>query len=53
VSPNEAEMTEEEVYKEHLAAVNVAAHWAYLLSVLVGGFLLMVALIAVIGAGGG
>ncbi len=50
---NEAEMTEEEVYREHLSSVNVPAHWAYLIGVLVGGFLLMVLLIALIAGGGG
>ena len=53
MSPNEAEMTEEQVYKEHVEAVNVTAHWAYLFGVLIGGFVLMVLLIALIGAGGG
>ncbi len=50
---NEAEMTEEKVRKEHLDAVNVPAHWAYLFAVLVGSFVLMVLLIALIGGGGG
>ena len=50
---NEAEMTEDEVYREHLESVNVPAHWAYLFGVFIGGFVLMVALMAVIGSGGG
>ena len=50
---NEAEMTADEVYREHLESVNVAAHWTYLFGVLIGGFVLMVALMAVIGSGGG
>jgi hypothetical protein len=49
---NEAEMTEDQVREEHLDSVNVGAHWAYLFAVLIGSFLLMVALIAVIGSGG-
>jgi hypothetical protein len=49
---NEAEMTEEQVRKEHLESVNERAHWAYLFGVLIGGFLLMVLLIAIIGGGG-
>ena len=53
MSPNEAEMTEEKVRKEHIKSVNVGAHWAYLFAVLIGGFVLMVALMAIIGAGGG
>ena len=53
MSPNEAQMTEDEVRKEHLDSVNVGAHWAYLFSVLIGGFVLMLALMALIGAGGG
>ena len=53
MSPNEAEMSEDQVRKEHLESVNVGAHWAYLFGVLIGSFVLMVALIAIIGAGGG
>jgi hypothetical protein len=46
---SEANVDEEQVRDEHLAAVNVPAHWAYLLGVLLGGFVLMVALIALLG----
>jgi hypothetical protein len=42
-------MTEDDVRDEVLGAVNIGAHWAYLFGVLGGGFLLMVALIAVLG----
>ena len=45
-------MSEDRVREEHLNAVNVGAHWGYLLAVLIGGFLLMVALIAILGASG-
>ena len=47
---SEPEMDQERVRQEHLDAVNTGAHWAYLLTVLVGGFVLMVALIGVLGA---
>ncbi len=50
---NEADVTEEHVRKEHLAAVNVPAHWAYLFGVLLGGFGLMVLLIAFLGSAAG
>lgn len=43
------DVNEDKVRSEHLDEVNVAAHWAYLLGVLLGGFLLMVALIALLG----
>jgi hypothetical protein len=46
---NEAQLTEDDVRNEVMDAVNVGAHWAYLFGVLGGGFLLMVALIAVLG----
>ena len=46
----EADISEDEVWQEHLAAVNVPAHWAYAAAVVVGGFLLMVGLIALLGA---
>jgi hypothetical protein len=41
--------TEDEVRTEHLNEVNAAAQWAYLFGVLLGGFLLMVGLIAMLG----
>ncbi len=50
---NETNVTEEQVYKEHLKAVNAPAHWVYLFSVLVVSFLLMVGLIAVLGTTAG
>jgi hypothetical protein len=46
---DEATLSEEDVWKEHLDAVKVGPHWAYLFGVLLGGFLLMVALIALLG----
>jgi hypothetical protein len=45
----EAQLTEDDVRDEVLDAVNIGAHWAYLFGVLGGGFLVMVALIAVLG----
>src|SRR5687767_3424734 len=38
-------ITEEKVRKEHLGEVNPAAHWAYLVGVLVGSTVLMIAFI--------
>jgi hypothetical protein len=49
---NEQRVTEETVRNEHLAEVNAAAHWAYLLGVIGGGFILMVGLVAILGATG-
>ena len=46
---SEREISEEDVRSEHLDAVNMAAHWAYLFAVLIGAFLLMVLLIAILG----
>ena len=42
-------MNEDAVREEHLNEVHIGRHWAYLFAVLVGSFLLMVALIAVLG----
>jgi hypothetical protein len=49
---SERNVDEDEVRDEHLAEVNSAAQWAYLFAVLIGGFVLMVALIAVLGGTG-
>jgi hypothetical protein len=48
---SEREVDDDQVQREHLEAVNVPAHWAYLLLVLGGGTALMLALIAVLGGG--
>ncbi len=48
---SERDLTEDDVRREHLAAVNTAAHWAYLFGVLGGAFILMVGLIALLGGG--
>ena len=47
---SERDITEDVVRAEHLGEVNVRAHWAYLGAVLLGGFVLMVGLIAWLGA---
>jgi hypothetical protein len=47
---SERKVTEDDVRNEHLEEVNVAAHWAYLASVLLGAALLMVGLIALLGS---
>ncbi len=44
---------QEQVRQEHLAEVNVTAHWLYLLAALVGGTLLMLGFIAWLGSAGG
>ena len=44
----EESLTEDDVRDEHMKAVNVPAHWAYLFGVLLGGLVLMLLLIAVI-----
>jgi hypothetical protein len=46
---DERTLTEDQIRTEHEADVNVRAHWLYLVAVLVGGFLLMVALIGLLG----
>jgi hypothetical protein len=46
----EREITEDQVRREHLAEVHQPTQWLYLLGVLVGGSMLMVALIAVLDA---
>ena len=43
----------EQVQEEHLAAVTPRTQWLYLFGVLGLGFLLMVVLIAILGAGSG
>jgi hypothetical protein len=53
VARDERTIREEDVRREHLDEVRVDLHWAYLAGVLLGAFLLMVGLIAVLGAAGG
>ena len=48
----ELKITEEDVREEHLRSVNVPAHWLYMVGVVGGAFLLMIALMAVLGAVG-
>lgn len=50
MSKEEEDIRQEDVWDEHLTGVNRPAHWAYLFGVLVGSFVLMVALIAALGA---
>lgn len=44
------EITGEQVRREHLAEVKVPFHWAYLLGMFGGSFLIMMAFIAWLGA---
>jgi hypothetical protein len=46
---SEEKVSLEKVHKEHLKEVKEPAHWAYLLGVLAGGTLLMLAIIALLG----
>jgi hypothetical protein len=46
---SEREIDRERVREEHLDEVNPAAHWAYLLGVVGGGLIAMLALIAWLG----
>ena len=46
----EPQIGRDEVREEHLKEVNVGSHSAYLFCVLIGGFAIMVALIALLGA---
>jgi hypothetical protein len=53
MAKDETKVTQDQVWNEHLADVHVGRHWAYLAAVIVGGFLLMVALIALLGSAAG
>jgi hypothetical protein len=46
---SERTIEREKVREEHLAEVNPPAHWAYLIAVVGGGLLAMLALIAWLG----
>ena len=47
---DESTIDREQVRDEHLDSVNAGAHWAALAGVLLGAFLVMVGLIAVLGS---
>jgi hypothetical protein len=49
---SERDLTEDQVRAEHVEAVNEPRQWAYLIGVLAGGLVLMLAFIAVLGAAG-
>jgi len=49
----ETDISQEQVWDEHLAAVHVGGHWAYLAGVLLGSMALMLLLIALLGSAGG
>jgi len=49
---DETELTEDDVRAEHHKSAQPGAHWLYLFSVLGGGLLLMLALIAFLGGSG-
>ena len=47
---NEQKVTEVKVRNEHMQSVSAPAHWAYLIGVIAGSFLLMICLIAMLGS---
>jgi hypothetical protein len=49
IEKDETELREEDIRQEHQRAINPSAHWAYLVGVLGGGLVLMLALIAFLG----
>lgn len=49
---SEKKVTDDVVRAEHLAEVNVRVQWLYLGGVIAGAFVLMVLLIAILGAAG-
>jgi hypothetical protein len=49
---DETKLTEDDVRAEHHESAKPAAHWVYLFGVLGGGLVLMLALIAYLGASG-
>ena len=51
MSADETKIDEQKVWNEHLSGINVPAHWAYLFGILVGGFIVMVALMGYLGGG--
>ena len=50
---SELNVNEDQVRREHLEEVNAGTQWLYLFGVLLVGFLLMLALIAMLGATAG
>ena len=46
----EESLTEDDVREEHLKEVNQSAHWGYMLTVLGGSMVIMLALIAFLGS---
>jgi hypothetical protein len=50
---SELDLTEDDVREEHLAEVHQPAQWLYLFGVLGAGLVLMILLIALLGAGQG
>jgi hypothetical protein len=46
---SERTIDREKIREEHLAEVNAPAHWAYLMAVVGGGLVVMLALIAWLG----
>ena len=47
---SEKTLTEDDVREEHRTSARPGPHWAYLLGVLAGGMVLMLGLIALLGA---
>lgn len=49
----ELTVTEDDVRVEHMREVHVPAHWLYMIAVIAGGFVAMIALMAALGGTGG
>ena len=47
---DERTISQDEVWEEHLQDVHVPQHWAYMFGVLVGGFVVMLILMALLDA---
>ena len=50
MAKDERTITDQDVWREHLAEVNVPLHWAYLVGVIVGALVLMLGLLGFLGA---
>ena len=52
MAKDERTISDQDVWQEHLSEVNVPLHWAYLVGVIMGALLLMIGLLAFLGAAG-
>ena len=49
---DETELSQDDVWDEHLSSVNVIGHWVYIFATLIGGGILMLIVIAILGGSG-